>query len=118
MSAIQLLAAVFAVAMMYQTFLNSKRHDIQARELVFWEAVWLGLLLVSLFPGPLQNLVGVAHVARLLDLVMIVGMLLFGVVIYQLYVSSRRLTKTIEELVRSDALGQLASQVNEDGPPE
>ncbi len=110
MSGIQVIAALFAGGMMYQTFLNFKRGDLDVGGLSFWEALWAGLLVITLVPGPFQRLIGVIHVARLLDLVTIVGMLLLAAITFQVQVQTRRLRRAVETLVRSLALRDLPSE--------
>jgi hypothetical protein len=104
MSAIQIVAAAFAVAMMYQAYLNFRRDDLSLTGFGFWSLLWLGLLAVSLLPGFFQNFISVAHVARLLDLVTILGLLILTGISYRLYVTVRGLEKTIATLVRQIAL--------------
>lgn len=107
MSPIQLVAAVFALAMMYQTYMNIRRNELGFGGGVLWGGLWLALLLVSLFPGPLRRLNGVINVVRLLDLVTIGGLLVFGAISYRLYLLTRRLEKSIELIIRQLALRPL-----------
>jgi hypothetical protein len=104
---IQIVGAGFAIAMLYQTYFNFKRHDLTIREVVVWAMLWSGLLLVTVLPGPFQRITGTLDVARLLDLIVIAGMCVLGVICYQLYVVTRRLRKAIELLVREQALSDL-----------
>jgi hypothetical protein len=106
-SAIQIVAAGFALAMMYQAYLNFRRHDLSVPGFGLWVVVWVGLLAVSLLPGFFQNFISVAHVARLLDLVTIIGLLVLTGISYRLYISVRGLEKKIEALVRQIALEDL-----------
>lgn len=107
MSAIQVVAAVFALAMMYQAYLNFRRDDLGLAGFAFWVALWVGLLAVSLLPGVFRNIISVAHVARLLDLVTIIGLLALTGICYRLYISVRGLEKKIAALVRQIALEDL-----------
>ena len=91
MAGIQLVAAIFAAAMLYQVYLNFRRSDLSVTGFLFWVALWIGLLAVTIFPGFFQRLISVAHVARLLDLVTILGLLALTAVAYQLSVAVRRL---------------------------
>jgi hypothetical protein len=112
MSAIQLVAAAFAVAMMYQAYLNFRRDDLSLAGFGFWSLLWVGLLAVSLLPGFFQNFITVAHVARLLDLVTILGLLALTGISYRLYVTVRGLQKTIATLVRQIALEDFAASAD------
>ena len=107
LSGIQIIAAVFAVAMMYQAYLNFRRDHLSLTGFGFWSVLWVGLLAVSLVPGFFQNFITVAHVARLLDLVTILGLLALTGISYRLYITVRGLQKTIATLVRQIALKDL-----------
>ncbi|HEV1997718.1 MAG TPA: DUF2304 family protein, partial [Candidatus Dormibacteraeota bacterium] len=76
MSGIQLLTIAFALLMGYQTYLNIRRHELGLSGGIMWMTVWVLLLVVTLIPGVFQRLNSVVHVARLLDLVTIGGLLL------------------------------------------
>jgi hypothetical protein len=111
MSGIQLIAAIFAAAMMYQTFLNFKRRDLAVGGLAFWEGLWVGLLVITLLPGLFQRLITVVHVARLLDLVTVGGLLLLAALTYQLHIGLRRVQRAVDALVRSLALRDLPEEI-------
>lgn len=104
MSSIQVVAGVFAVGMMYQAYLHFRRHDLGVGGFALWSTLWVGLLAVTLAPGFFQNFISVAHVARLLDLVTIIGLLVFTGISYQLYIKIRGMQRTITTLVRQIAL--------------
>ena len=107
MSPIQLVAVVFALAMLYQTYMNIRRRDLGFGGAVLWSLIWVALLLVSVFPGPLRRLNGIINVARLLDLVTIGGLLVLGAICYRLSLVTWRMQKAMEALVRQMALRPL-----------
>jgi hypothetical protein len=112
MTGIQLIAIVFGVGMAFWTYRSYRRRDLLGVESAVWIAVWVGLILVSVFPDALRNVVGPLKVARLLDLVMIVGILLLSTMVFLLNGRVRRLESRIVELVRRLALS--AEEPNRD----
>ena len=112
MSSIQIVAAVFALAMMYQSYLNFRRDELGLSGFALWAVLWVGLLLVSLLPGFFQNFISVAHVARLLDLVTILGLLALTGISYRLYIAVRGLEKKISTLVRQIALEDMTADAD------
>jgi hypothetical protein len=112
MSAVQLVVIVFGVAMAFGTYRAYRRHDLVVPEAALWFAVWLGLIAVSAFPDALRNVVGPLKVARLLDLVMIVAILLLSSLVFLLNARLRRTERRTTELVRRLALS--AEQANGD----
>ncbi len=104
MSAVQLLVIVFGVAMAFGTYRAYRRRDLVAPEAALWFAVWVGLIGVSAFPDVLRNVVGPLKIARLLDLVMIVAILMLSTLVFVLNSRVRRLERRTVELVRRLAL--------------
>ena len=104
MPAIQLIAIVFGVGMAFWTYRAYRRRDLLSVEAAVWIVVWVGLILVSAFPDALRNVVGPLKVARLLDLVIIAGILLLSTMVFLLNGRVRRLERRIVELVRRLAL--------------
>jgi hypothetical protein len=104
MAGIQLIAIAFGLAMVFWTYRAYRRRDLLSVEAAVWLAVWLGLILVSVFPDALRNVVGPLKVARLLDLVMIVGIMLLSTLVFLLNSRVRRLERRMVELVRRLAL--------------
>jgi hypothetical protein len=113
MAGIQLIAIVFGVAMAFWTYRAYRRKDLLGLEAAVWLAVWIGLILVSVFPDALRNVVGPLKVARLLDLVMIVGILLLSTMVFLLNGRVRRLERRMVDLVRRLALS--AEEPHRDG---
>ncbi len=105
--AVQLLAFAFAVAMGYISYVGFRRRQFGLGGFVFWEVIWAGLVVVSLFPGIFQPLTQTFRVARLMDLVVVVGMLVLGAVTYRSYVIVQRLQRQLERLVREQALTEI-----------
>ena len=105
--AVQLLAFAFALAMAYLSYVGFRRRHFGLGGFVFWEIIWAGLVVVSLAPGLFQPLARTFRVARLLDLVVVVGMLVLGAVTYQNYVTVQRLRRQVERLVRDLALAEV-----------
>ena len=116
MTGIQLLAIAFAVAMAFWTYRTYRRRDLLAAEAALWFAVWLGLVFVSAFPDLLRNVVGPLKVARLLDLVMILAVLLLSTIMFVLNSRVRSMERRTVELVRRLALSAEESDGNSKQP--
>jgi hypothetical protein len=104
MSGLQLVVIVFGIAMAFWTYRTYRRRDLLGVETVIWIIVWLGLIFVSAFPDLLRSVVGPLQVARLLDLVMIVAILLLATLVFVLNSRVRRLERRMVDLVRRLAL--------------
>jgi hypothetical protein len=67
-------------------------------------AVWVALVLISLFPDRLRAVIAPLQVARLLDLVMVGGILFLAALVFHLNRVLRRLEAKLVQLVRALAL--------------
>lgn len=104
---IQLIAGAFALLMFYLTFLHFKRREFSPRVFTIWSVIWLGFLIVSVFPELANQLVDDLGVTRALDLFTILGFILILAVIFRLFVIITVIERRLETLVRKEALKEL-----------
>ena len=84
MSGIQLVAIVFAAGMLFLTYNSFRRRELRGYELVTWTVVWLGLAAISAFPDVVRGLIVPLRIFRLLDLVVILGLLGMSALVFVL----------------------------------
>ena len=104
MTGIQVIAIAAALLMAYASYSGFRRRELRGVEFAVWMAVWAALALVSLFPDRLRAVIVPLAVARLLDLVVIGGVLFLGVVVFNLNRALRRFENRLEALVQQRAL--------------
>ncbi len=104
MSPIQIAALVFALAMAYVSYVGYRRGNFGLTGVALWEGIWFCLALVSVVPQFFQWIIRPLHLARLMDLVVIVGMLVLGAITYRNYAVVQRLQDQVERFVREQAL--------------
>lgn len=107
---VQIIVILFAIFMIYVAFLHFKRKEINGGEIFFWFFLWLGFILVVLFPNVLQNLTKLLFFARVMDLLMLIAFMILAFLGFQNHVSNRRMEKKIEELIRKEALHSLVKK--------
>jgi len=100
---VQIIAILFAIFMIYVSFLYWKRKDFNGGEIFFWIALWLGFIIITLFPNILQGLTKLLFFTRVMDLLMVVAFMILALFGFLNHVSNRRMEKKIEELVRKEA---------------
>jgi hypothetical protein len=110
MSPIQIAALVFALAMSYLTYVGFRRRHFGPGGLVLWQTIWVGLALISLVPQLFQWIVKPLHVARLMDVVVIAGLLVLGAITYRNYAIVQRLQEQVERFVREQALATMQAR--------
>ncbi|KHO46288.1 MAG: hypothetical protein QS98_C0004G0064 [archaeon GW2011_AR3] len=101
---IQILGSIFALFMLYVTFLHQKRKEYTVREYVFWTFFWIVFGLVSLFPNWLDPITTVLRLTRTLDLFIILGFMFIIAVVIYVYDVVRKTQKKVEEVVRKVAI--------------
>ena len=101
---IQLLGAIFGVAMLYFTFVKFKRKELSSLELSFWFAGWILLILVAIIPSVLDSVIAPLNFYRRLDFFVVFGFfLLLGLGFYN-YSIMKKIERKIVVLVRKEAL--------------
>jgi hypothetical protein len=101
---IQLLGVLFALFMLYLTFMHKKRKEFETIEYALWVIFWLIFMFITLFPSSLNMIVKTLSLNRPLDLLIISGFLfLIGIGFYT-YTITRKTQNKVEDLVRSIAI--------------
>ena len=101
---IQLLGTIFAVFMLYVTFLNQKRKEFSPREYGFWLAVWIVFIILTLFPQILSPIVKTLNLVRTMDLFIILGFMLIMGTTFHVYSKIKKMRTKIEKVVREIAI--------------
>ncbi len=101
---IQLMAIIFILIMIYLTFLYYKKSHYSAASLSLWMAVWLGALLLVLFPETLYGIMETLKIERTVDFFVISGFMFFTVLIFYLYNAVKQMQRKMERLVRKIAI--------------
>ena len=88
--------------------MNKKRNELTSGEALLWICIWLGLVIVSIFPYTLNFIVkDILNMSRTLDFFIIVGFLIMFGIIYYIFTLTKRTENKIEGLVRDIALGKV-----------
>lgn len=101
---IQIIAILFALFMLYITFLHNKKGEIKNSTFLLWFVLWILFIILTLFSQILRPLVKPLQVFRLLDLLMIGAFIIITFISFENQVKNRRIEKKIEDLVRKETL--------------
>lgn len=107
MIGIQIVAIIFALWMVYFSYLHFRRGEFKLIEFLFWQILWLGLVIVVIFPQSVNFILKTFSITRTFDLVVITGVVILFGISFRSYVIVRRLEKKVEEFTRSEALKSL-----------
>lgn len=101
---LQILSVLFALSMLYWTYLSYRRRAIRLLELLFWWGAWSAFAFVAIFPDSTNVFLERLHVNRTMDLMLIVGFMMVWVVLFADHLETRRLRQRLQNLVREIAL--------------
>ena len=101
---IQILGILFALFMMYYTFLNYKRKEIKSAEFSFWAVLWVVFLGVTVFPELLNPIVFSLSLNRTLDFFIILGFMFLIALTYHNYSQVKKNGNKVETIVREMAI--------------
>lgn len=110
MIGIQIVAIIFALWMIYFSYLHWRRNEFNKLEFIFWQILWLGLIVVVIFPGCANFILKTFSISRTFDLVVIVGIVVLFAISFRNYVIISRLDKKIEKLVRIESLKEIENK--------
>lgn len=104
MIGLQLVAIIFALWMLYFSYLHFRRGEFNRIEFFLWQVLWLGLLIVVIIPKSVNFILQAFSITRTFDLVVVVGVVILFGVTFRNYVVIKRLERKIEESVRKHAI--------------
>ena len=104
---IQFIGLIFGLVMTYMTFINHKRREFGRGQFFFWEAVWLGFIVVALFPVLVSNLAKNLGFIRTMDFLMLSGFIILAFFTFYNYSSLNRISRRLEDKTREDALREI-----------
>ncbi len=112
MIGIQLVAVIFALWMIYFSYLHYRRKEFSGSELVLWQLLWVGLLAEVIFPSSTRFLLATFSITRTFDLMVIVGIVVLFGITFRNYVIVRRLERKMEEIIRIKSLQHVGDAVD------
>ena len=101
---IQLISIMFAVFMLYISFIHFKKENINTGEFIFWIALWSGFVFVSLNPAILNPILQKLFITRALDLLMIAAFMILAYLGFMNHVGIKHLNKRISTIIKKDAI--------------
>jgi hypothetical protein len=104
---VQIIGILFALVMMYFTFLYYKKNSYTYRSLIIWLLIWIAFLVLVLFPSTIYGIMQSLKIERTVDFFVIGGFLFFAVLIFYIYSVVKRNDKKLDEVVRAIALRRI-----------
>jgi hypothetical protein len=103
-SLIKLIGIAFSLFMAYCTFLNYRKKEFNRIQFLFWEAVWVCMLLVVFFTNIAAEAVKAIGFMRVMDFLTVAGFIVVILLSFHNYSSLNKIKKQLEKSVRREAL--------------
>jgi hypothetical protein len=100
MSIFQILAVIFALCMIYMIRIHARKKVIHTNEALIWFGLWLGFILLALFPQVLTGIVGLLHFARVFDLLTVTAFMVLTIMVVSVYLKQKDYDRKLEILLR------------------
>lgn len=104
MTIFQILAAVFALWMMYVVSIHGKKKTLSFTEVVWWFTIWVVFIIFAIFPDLLLGIAHTLRFGRVFDLLVVIALMILTVLVFASYYSQKESKHRIEKLVRQLAI--------------
>lgn len=104
MTIFQVISALFALFMMYVVTIHGKKRNLSRTEVWAWNSVWVGFVVIALFPNLLLGVTGLLNFARVFDLLIVIAFMILSVVVFMSYFTVKSLQKKLEDAIRAEAI--------------
>jgi hypothetical protein len=102
---IQFIGILFALFMLYITFLHKKRNEFTLNESGFWTIMWVGFIFLVLFPHSFDFIIkDVLDFGRTMDFFIVIGFMFVIGAIFYTYTVLRKTQKKVDTIVRKIAI--------------
>ncbi|MBT3405549.1 DUF2304 domain-containing protein [Candidatus Woesearchaeota archaeon] len=101
---LQFIGILFALVMIYFTFLYYKREQYDKRGFIVWLIIWVGFMIMVTIPQTIYGVMEALQIKRTVDFFVIGGFLIFSVILFRMYIITKQTQKKVEDLVRDVAI--------------
>jgi hypothetical protein len=101
---LQIMGILFALIMIYFTYLYYKRQHYNLRGLIVWMGIWCGFAVMIVFPESIYGIMQTLKIERTVDFFVIGGFFVFSIILFHLYIITKDMQKKMENLVRKIAI--------------
>ena len=101
---LQIIIIAFSAFALSRLLIRRKDRAVRLGETLFWSVIWIGAILIAIFPGVVNAMAQNAGIGSTIDLIMIVTVLTLFYLQFRLYVKVEQQAQDITRLVREIAL--------------
>ena len=104
MEIFQYLIIIFALFAMSRVVLRFKDNKFTIAEFIFWDLIWLAVVIVGFFPQITSIVADFVGIGRGIDVFVYAGIILLFYLVYRIYVKLETIEQEITKVVREVAL--------------
>ena len=104
MLTIQIIAILFALFAFGVTVVRFKEKKISAKEFIFWDLIWLGIVIVAVLPWITTVIADLIGIQRGMDVAIYLSIIILFYLIFKMYVKVENVEREITKLVREEAI--------------
>ncbi|NCN82805.1 MAG: DUF2304 domain-containing protein [Candidatus Pacebacteria bacterium] len=104
MSLFQLIALLFALFMLYVVNIHRRKLRLSRIEQAGWYSLWVGFVIIALFPNLLLGITDLVSFSRVFDLLIVAALMILTTLVVTNYFLQRENNRKLEEIVRQFAL--------------
>lgn len=104
MTIFQILAAVFALWMMYVVSIHGKKKTLSIVEVSLWITIWVFFIIIALFPNLLLGIAHTLRFGRVFDLLVVGALMILNVLVFASYFTQKESQRRLEDLIRQLAI--------------
>ena len=101
---LQVIGTIFALAMLYLTFLSYKKREYSVNDLALWSSIWAGFLVALLFPAVFSSLIKPFMLTRVFEVLVVAAFLVLFFLVFRIDRATKRNNRTIRDFVRDSAI--------------
>jgi len=101
---LQIIATIIALFAVSRAFLRFRDRKISPMALVFWTAIWAGVVVAAFIPQALTRLSELFGVQRGVDIVIYGSITLLFYLIFRIYVKLETIEQQLTKVIRGTAL--------------
>lgn len=101
---IKVIIILFALFVLFRTFLRLKQKDITLREFIIWTIFWSIIVVATFIPQETDKLAQFVGVERGADLFVYLSIILLYFIVFKIIVKLEKIDRNITKIVRNTAI--------------
>lgn len=109
---VQIIGIGFGLIMSYFIFSQRQKGSISRIQYIFWQVVWIGFIVIAIFPSLTQGFLHKLGFIRTLDFLTMAGFMFLIFLVLRNYIAINKIKKNLEEKIREESLNDLNKNEN------